>query len=629
MNLTGKSFSDLQTALTRLRECSIPSLFAERVREEADTVAIRYKRGGVFRELTWSGYRDEVRVVAAGLLRSGLTPGARIAIMGDVRIEYLLTDLASTFLGAIPCGIYPTSSPEEVAYVLRLVGARYFVAEDQEHLDRLLDAEIKENAPLVDEIVVCDERALFLYDDPRIKPFSAVARAGRDDPAKIERVKALEAEVGPDTTSAIIFTSGTTGYPKAAYRRQSADIIGFGYAFLEVMPEMRARPHRVVCQLPLAHGMGRAVAIYAPLLASIVPHIGEPNQSLPSLLNEVRPTYVMGVPRTWEKIVAHLQVAVDSAGILARSAVAMATALGRVRVHRIWKHGSAPWHIEALYWPMWLAIIWPALHKIGFTYAVGACSGGAPLPPAVHETIEAWGIPLRDMFGMTETGGIGAQAGAWPAPDSPITPMAACTVRIAEDRELCLRSPGDVIGYWNDEAATRSLLDDDGFVHSGDIATVFEGGAFRIVDRKKDILVTSGGKNIAPATVENALRCSPFISEVIVFGDQRKYLTALIEIDFENVAQWARQRQIPYTGYMSLSQSEKVVELIEREVEELNQRLARVEQVKKFRILPKELVPEDGDTTPTRKVKRTHAYRLFGDLVESLYMEDKEPLKVR
>jgi long-chain acyl-CoA synthetase len=339
-------------------------------------------------------------------------------------------------------------------------------------------------------------------------------------------------------------------------------------------------------------------------------------------MNEVRPTYVMGVPRTWEKIVANVQVAVDSAGLLSRSAFGLATAVGRKRVRQIWKRGSAPWYLEAVYWPLWLTVIWPALHKLGLTYANGACSGGAPLPPIVHETLEAWGIPMRDMFGMTETGGIGAQAGKWPAPDSAIRPMAACQVRVSEDGELCLRGPGNVIGYWNDEAASKVLFDGDGYVRSGDIATVFEGGAFRIVDRKKDILITSGGKNIPPAMVENALRCSAYISEVIVFGDQRKYVTALIEIDFENVAQWARQRHIPYTGYMSLSRNEKVVQLIAEEVQELNQRLARVEQVKKFRILSKELVPEDGDTTPTRKVKRAHAYKLFGDMVEDMYAED-------
>ena len=543
MNVTGSSLTDLQTALQRLRKASIPELFSERVREEPDGVAVRYKRGGVFRELTWTGYRDEIRTVAAGLLQCGLKPGARIAIMGDVCIEYLLADLAATFIGAIPCGVYPTSSPEEVAYVLRLVGARIFVAEDQEHLDRLLDAEAKETAPLVDKIIICDERALFLYDDPRIELFKSVAQKGRDTPS-IAKTAELEAQVRYDQPSAIIFTSGTTGFPKAAYRTQCADLIGFGFSFLEVMPEMRARAHRVVCQLPLAHGMGRAIALYVPLLASMVPHIGEQNQSLPALMNEVRPTYVMGVPRTWEKIVAHMQVAVDSAGFLARFAFKIATSVGRKRVRAIWQRGSAPWYAELAYWPLWLTVLWPALHKIGLTYATGACSGGAPLPPVVHESLEAWGIPVRDMFGMTETGGIGAQTGKWPAPQSAIRPMISCDVSISPDGELCLRSPGNVIGYWNDDAAGKALLDADGFVRSGDIATVSEQRSFHIVDRKKDILITSGGKNIAPAAVENALRCSPYISEVIVFGDQRKYISALIEIDFENVAQWARQRQI-------------------------------------------------------------------------------------
>jgi long-chain acyl-CoA synthetase len=622
MNLTGKSISELQAALKRLATASIPGLFSERVSAEPHATAIRYKRGGVFRELSWQAYQAEIRKVAVGLLEIGLRPGSRIAIMGDVCIDYLLADLAAMFIGAIPCGIYPTSSPEEVAYVLRLVGSRIFVAEDQEHLDRLFDAESKENTALVDRIIVCDERALFLYDDPRIQLFADLTRRQAESAHALLKVQELESKVTPDSASAIIFTSGTSGYPKAAYRSQSADVIGFGFSFLEVMPELCRRPHRVVCQLPLAHGMGRAMALYIPLLASVVPHIGESNEALLSLVNEVRPTYVMGVPRTWEKLAAHVQVAVESAGPLARMTFQIATNAGRRRVRRIWREGAASWPHELLYWPLWLTVLWPALHKVGLTYAAGACSGGAPLPPTVHELMQAWGIPLRDMFGMTETGGIGAQAGNWPAPESPIKAMAACDIRVCGDGELCLHSPGKLTGYWNDQAATQALFDREGYIRSGDIAELSANGAFRIIDRKKDILITSGGKNIAPATVENALRCSPYISEVIVFGDQRRYITALVEIDFENVAQWARQNHIPYTGYMSLSENKKVVKLIAAEIEQLNGRLARVEQVKKFRILPKELVPEDGDTTPTRKIKRNHAYQLFRDMVEAMYAED-------
>jgi len=624
MNLTGQSSSELNDALDRLRRSTVPGMLLERVREEPDAIAIRYKRGGVFRELTWSQYRDEIRVAAAGLLACGLAPGSRIAVMGDVCLDYLLADLAAIAIGAMPCGIYPTSSPEEVAYILKLAGARLFVAEDQEHLDRLLAAEGKEGERLVDRIIVCDGRALFLYDDSRILRFSEVMDMGRNDKARQAEFDRLADAVRPETHSAIIFTSGTTGFPKAAYRSHSADLIGFGYSFLEVMPELRAQPHRMVCQLPLAHGMGRAAALYIPLIANVVPHLGEPNQSLLALMNEVRPTYLMGVPRTWEKLVAHVQVSIESAGALARTAFEWATAIGGRRVRGLWRDGGriASPLIECAYWPLWLAVLWPALHKVGFTNLVGAVSGGAPLPPLVHELVQAWGVPLRDMFGMTETGCVGAQPGAWPAPTAPIRPLACCQVRVTDDGELCIRSPGNILGYWSDPEATASLMDGDGFVRSGDIAHAEAGGGFRIVDRKKDILITSGGKNIAPATVENTLRCSPYISEVIVFGDSRRYITALIEIDFENVAQWARRQQIPYTGHLSLSQNERVVRLIASEVERLNERLARVEQVKKFRILPKELIAEDGETTPTRKVKRAHSYQLFGHLVEAMYGED-------
>lgn len=626
MNLTGTTEAELQESIEELHSATIPRLLAERVKADGGRVAVRYKRGGAYRELNWADYQEKIRSAAAGLRVCGLSPEDRLAIMGDVCLEYLLADLGAMFMGAIPCGVYPTSSPEEVAYVLKLVGARIFVAEDQEHVDRLLDAEVQASERIVDKIIVCDGRTLFLYNDPRIVLFEEVMREGATNERARAEVAEFEKAIRPETNSAIIFTSGTTGLPKAAFRSQSSDIIGFGFSFLEVMPEMRARPHRIVCQLPLAHGMGRAMAVYVPLLASVIPHIGEPNQSLPSILNEVRPTYVMGVPRTWEKLVAHVQVAVDSASPLARRVFGLATEVGRARLRQMWKRDTrfASWWLEAIYWPLWLAAIWPALHKIGMTYTTGTCSGGAPLPPVVHETIEAWGIPLRDMFGMTETGGIGAQAGAFPAPTAALRPMTICRVKIGEDQELLLKSPGNVTGYWNDPDATATLFADDGFVRSGDIAEMNVQGEFRIVDRKKDILITSGGKNIAPATVENAIRCSPYISEVIAFGDQRKYVTALIEIDFENVAHWARQRQIPYSGHSSLAQNEAVVRLIESEIEQLNQRLARVEQVKKFRILPKELVPEDGDTTPTRKVKRSHAYKLFGSLIEEMYAEDQK-----
>src|SRR2546426_4317259 len=233
MDLTGRPAAELSDALERLKRSTVPGLLAERAHETPSSVALRFKRGGVFRAFTWSEYLAEVRSAAAGLLALGLRPGARLAIMGDACIEYLLADVAAQYIGAIPAGVYPTSSPEELAYVLKLVGARIFVAEDQEHLDRLLAAEARENAPLVDRIVVCDARALFLYDDARIVRFDELAR--QSDAALLSEVDRLAAAVEPSAPGSIIFTSGTTGHPKAALRSQSADLIGFGHPFLELL----------------------------------------------------------------------------------------------------------------------------------------------------------------------------------------------------------------------------------------------------------------------------------------------------------------------------------------------------------------------------------------------------------
>jgi len=623
MNLTGKPDSEVANALERLKTSTVPGLLAERAREEADSPAVRFKRGGIFRTLTWSAYHSEVRAAAACLVSLGVRPGDRLAIMGDACIGYLLVDVAAQFLGVIPSGVYPTSSAQELAYVLKLVGARVFVAEDQEHLDRLLEAEAHDPAMRVERIVVCDGRALFLYDDSRIELLDELLQRARSDASALAQADRFAAAVRADMPGSIIFTSGTTGHPKAAYRSQSADLIGFGHAFLEMLPELASRPHRVLSHLPLAHGMQRAMTIYLPLMSGIVPYIGEPNQSLLSLMNEVRPTHVMGVPRSWEKIAAYVQVGVETSGRAAQLMFSLASAVGQRRVRALWRTGGrfAGPFTELAYWTLWLLVLWPVRHKLGLTFASGGLSGGAPLPPRVHEAIQVLGIPFRDMFGMTETGGVGVQPGAWPPPEAPIRAISYCSVQIAADGELLLRTPACISGYWNDEAATAALYDAERYVRSGDVVTG-AGSDFRIVDRKKDILITSGGKNIAPAMVENALRASPYISEVIVFGDNRKYISALVELDFENVAHWARQRQLPYTGLVSLAQNESVVSLIGAEIERLNVQLARVEQVKKFRILTKELIPEDGETTPTRKVKRAHAYKLFSALVEDMYAQN-------
>jgi len=621
MNLTCSNLDAARKGCDRLAGLTMPQLMMERAAESGARTAIRFKDAGIFQELNWEQYLGRVRSIGAGLIRLGLQTQDRFCIMGDLCIEYVLFDLGAHFCDAIPFGIYPTSSPDEVANHLVVAGATICLVQTQEHLDKVLHAELKTGRRLVERIVLVDDRALFLYDDERIVTARDVERDGGADANARAQMERRVAAQRPDSPAELTFTSGTTGVAKGACHSHADLMIGMAYGYLEGFPELRQQPHRVVCHLPLAHLVERTMTVFVPLIADVVPHIGESRQTLLALLAEVKPTYFHAVPRIWEKISAHVSVTVEMSHPIGRRAFAWAERVARKRLHRIWARGGrrADLITEALFHLAWLAVYWPALHKIGLSHAAGGVSGGAPLPPRIQETWQTWGIPLRNFYGSTEASVVGSQEGDWPRPDAPMRAVYPKRIARAQDGELLIHGAGMMSSYWGDPQATLETIDEARWLRSGDVIEGGEDNIFRIVDRKKDIIITSGGKNIAPALVENVLKASPYISEAIIFGEQRTFVTALIELDFESVAQWARNEGIPYTGFTSLAKHPGVDSLIAREVEQANTQLARPEQVKKFRILVKELDPEDGDTTPTRKVKRQHTYKLFGHLVEEMY----------
>jgi long-chain acyl-CoA synthetase len=263
------------------------------------------------------------------------------------------------------------------------------------------------------------------------------------------------------------------------------------------------------------------------------------------------------------------------------------------------------------------------LMKVGLHKLRAALTAGAPIPARVQELWQIWGVNLRNLYGITEHTLVLCQVGQFPQPGDAGLPLFPKEVALGGDGEILVRGPGMFTGYWKNESATGEAIH-DGWFHTGDVAELMTNGHFRIIDRKKDIMVTAGGKNIAPSEIENLLKSSPYISEAVMFADARRFPSALIEIDFDTVSDWARQNNVIYTSFNSLAQNHKVTDLIAREIEHYNQQLARVEQIKKFRVIPKELDPEEGDTTPTRKVKRRHMYEMFKDLVEDMYRDEKE-----
>ncbi len=601
---------------------SVPQLFLERVEARPGDVAFRYKDLGLYQEVTWRQYHDEVEAFALGLLALGVTAGDRIAVMGDACFEYFVADLAGLCIGAITYGIYTTCSVAEVRHQLENGGAKIFIAENQEYVDKVLDLEGL--ATDLTHIIVADMRAMFLYRDARILSFRDVQERGR--PLRRQQpglFRDCAAAVKPDSIAVFVYTSGTTGAPKAAMITHRDLMVGMVHTYLQGFPELDVGAHRTITHLPLAHLVERSMSLCLMLIANVVPHIGEEPENLRETLTEVEPTFFHAVPRVWEKIASQILVNIDRSTWTKRCAYRLAMRIGRRYAEKRWQKRRRSPGLAAGYALARTLVFKPMLMKVGLHKVSAALTAGAPIPQPIQALWQIWGVNLRNLYGITEHTLVLCQAEPFQEPGDAGVPLYPKDVRLGPDGEILVRGPGMFAGYWKNEEATRDVVR-EGWFHTGDVAEVMPNGHFRIVDRKKDIMVTAGGKNIAPSEIENLLRSSSFISEAVLFADGRKFPSALIEIDFDTVADWARQHGVVYTGFTSLAQHPRVIELMGREIDKANAQLARVEQVKKFRIIPKELDPEEGDTTPTRKVKRRHMYALFKDLVEEMYRDDAE-----
>jgi long-chain acyl-CoA synthetase len=599
---------------------TVPGLLVDRIRRTPHRVAFRAKHLGIYRETTWVALGQRVCAVAHGLRDLGVGRGDTVAIMGDPCPEWTVADLAAQALGAITYGIYPTSSPSEVRYLLEHGGARVLVVETQEHLDKALP--VLDDVPAVAHVVIVDTRAVFLHRDRRVQPFAALEESGAPT-ASSSALAELAAGVKPEDPATIVYTSGTTAHPKGVLLEHGRHVASVE-SMLDHYPVLRAIEHRTVASLPLSHAMGRFGTITMPLLADVVPHYPESPETAAETAFEVAPTFVFTVPRYLQKYAAHLLVGIDASSAVKRAAYRGAMRIGRAWLARRWA-GAVPLPLAAAHALARAVVFRWLLDKIGYARTRLVLSSGAPLPPAVGALWQAWGVNLLELYGQTETGVVTAQ------PDAPARPgdvgVAAprTEVRLGEQGEIMVRSPHLFARYWRDPDATRAAFRRD-WLLTGDIGEWTPRGALRLIDRQKDFLVTAGGKNVSPAQIENALRASPFISEATVFGEGRKYLVALIELDAETVAEWARARDIVHTGYGSLVSHGDVVRLIEGELARANGELARVEQVKAFRILPRELDPEqEGEpVTATRKVKRRLMLERYRPLVDAMYSGDEE-----
>ncbi|OLF08538.1 long-chain fatty acid--CoA ligase [Actinophytocola xinjiangensis] len=591
---------------------TLPARLLEHAAATPGRVALRDKHRGRWRQWTWAGYAERVATVAAGLRTLGVGPGSRVAIHAGNRPEWVIADLAAQGLGACGVGVYPTSPAAEVSYLLAHSRAEVLIAEDEEQLDKALA--VRADLPLLRHLVVMDPRGLDLTALPGVLTFADLeARGATPDavPAFARSVAALD----PDATAVLVYTSGTTGPPKGAMISH-ANLAAAGRSFVQ----LGAVPgDEVLSYLPLCHVAERLISVIDAVWAGLVVNFGEGGASFPQDLRDVQPTLFLGVPRVWEKMLAGVEIRMADASRLKRLLYRGCLRQGRRIAPRRMRGRAGPG--DRLVGLLCELLVFRALReKLGMVRVRAAISGAAPIAPQVLEFLWAIGIPVREGYGQTENTALGTLN-----PEGDIRlgtvgrPLPGVEVRIADDGEILTRSAGVFGGYLDDPTASAETVDADGWLHTGDVGELDADGYLRITDRKKDIIITAGGKNVSPSEIENLLKVSPFVREAVVVGDRRRYLSALVGIELDTVGDWAARRGLAYTTYADLSAKPEVVALIDEVVRAANAQLAAVEQVRRCTLLTRELDHEDGDLTATQKVRRAAVARRFATEIEAMY----------
>lgn len=605
-----------------LTEYPLIHWFRARAKAQSKLVAFRYAELGIWREVTWSEYERAVQETAMGLVELGVSAGDRVAMMGDPTCEWLYFDMAAQSIGAIFYGIYVNTRPEDVRYLVEDAHPRVFMAEDQEYVDKLLQAE-QPVGRLVDHIVVADQRGMFQYTDDRLMPFERLREFGRARVAAQPREwTALAAARTSEEVFRISYTSGTTGRPKGAMLT-SKNLVWSTAALYQSIGIAPGPKDRTVSYMPPASPAEVTFSIVLPALFGTVPHIPENMNARGTAFVEVCPTLLLAFPRMWETYSARALVDLETGRRLKRMAYEVALRAAGWYYRPVWE-GKAPSLLGRLgrltsYW----LVFHHLLNKFGLAQARFVITGGAPVSPDILRLWNTWGVAVQEIYGMTEVGGLATcQMDGRPMPGIAGKPIYGMSIRLGEDGEILLKSPGLFSGYWKNEDATRDVLDVDGWLHTGDIGTVGPDGNLKIVDRRSDLLETAEGRIVAASEIEHMLKRSPYIREAVLTGDQRAYLTTLIEIDVDAVTEWARAHRVLYTSFNSLITSEDVKGLVAGVLEKVNRELVSLGKptVADFRILPKELDPEEGDeVTATNKVRRRLLAKKFSSLLDEMY----------
>ncbi len=589
--------------------------FLNRVKNDANEVAYCFKKNSDWTQVTWHKFGKDVKTLAKGLLVLSPEAGTRVAILGQSRPEWVMSCIATQMMGGVSAGVYPSCSKEEVHHVLEHSEATILIVEDakrwQEQVKPIVD-----RLPNLSVIVVMtwNDSIEEEYAGKRIMSFSEVLALGaQENFAQVEqRINALR----PEDLATLIYTSGTTGPAKAVMLSHRAThwTVHTAVRLLHV-----GKGDSIVSYLPLAHIAEQMFSVYAPLAAGITLHFAESMDQLPNNLKEVQPTLFFGVPRVYEKFYAKVKDRVESA----RGVKKVLLNFARNVAERTWalKHQSKPIPpLLQLQYEVARRLVFNKLKPLLGLGRVRICvSGAAPIAREILQFFLSLDIPIYEVYGQSEDSG--PTTFNIPGATKLGTvgrPIPGLEVEIAQDGEILVRGPNLFSGYYKDEEATRECFR-DGWLHTGDIGNLDKNGFLCITDRKKDILITAGGKNISPQNLEGMLKQIPWVSSAVVVGDQKKYLAALLTPNQERLSEFAALTSIEDQDLRQLVLDHRVLTAIQGEIDQINRKLAPVEQIKKFALLPREFSIEEGELTPTMKIRRKVINARYQEDINRLY----------
>ena len=597
---------------------SLPALFQQTALAKGTKTALRQKKLGLWKDISWNDYYQRARNLGKGLIAKGLEIGDKVGIIAENCVEWVVIDMGVQMAGGVTVGIYTTSAWQQLGYIINHSECKFLFAENEEQVDKWLH--FKAEAPNLQGVIYWDEKGLTQLQEVSLLSFQELLEFAKAENKQLDQqLDQRLSSIHSSDLAILVYTSGTTGHPKGAMLSHG-NLVWMSQTIPQIDPGTTIRStDEIMSFLPLCHIFERLFSVIVHVNLGYTVNFIESPDTVPQNLREISPTIGYAVPRVWEKYYSSIIIRMDDARPLKKWVYKKALKIG-MRHANLSLNGNNPGTgLKILFFLAEKSIFYFLRQRLGLERMRFAFSGAAPISPEILRFFHAIGLPLIEGYGQTESTGVSTSCKLAEFRLGTVgKAIPGAEIKIAEDGEILFRSPGVFLGYFKNEESTAATIQ-QGWLHSGDIGVLDAYGYLKIVDRKKDLIITAGGKNIAPQAIENQLKFSPFINDAIVIGDRRKFLSAIIVMDEDNIVKYARDHKIPYSTYAELARHTDIIQLIDHEVGKVNKQLSRVENLRKFTILPKKLYEEDGEVTPTMKVKRAFINKTYSDLIEAMY----------